>query len=237
MEKNGGSRLDLVVVPSSPGPVVRLEPGRPGQDALDDLIDEILPDVDGGPGWFDAGLLVVGAGLVALALVTGGPTFVLVPGLAALALGCVLPVRTGWRRVQARRLGRRQSTILATGVPLDVSSPTIRRLVAAYEAVLGLGGAGNEGAAAMAAAHGALLEAASLLQGRAPAPGREREYVDRRRVAIEDLAAALALPPVDVDAAARVEARAEVEELAGFTAVSRLEELTEETRSRRHGCA
>ncbi|HEX7277326.1 MAG TPA: hypothetical protein VF244_08125, partial [Acidimicrobiales bacterium] len=93
---------------------------------------------------------------------------------------------------------------------------------------------GDEGATAVAAAHGALLEAASLLQGRVPAPGRESEYVERRRVAIEDLAGALALPPADIDGAARVEARAEVEEVAGFTAVSRLEELTEETRSRRH---
>ncbi len=235
MDEDGGSQSALVVVPSSPGPVVRLDSGGRGRDDLDDLIDDLLPDVDGGPGWFDAGLLVVGAGLVVFALMVGAPTLVLVLGMAALALGCVLPIRAGWRRAEARRRGRRQSTILAAGIPLDVSSPATRRLVSAYEAVLRLDVAGDEGAAAMAAAHGALLEAASLLQGRAPAPGRETEYVDRRRLAVEDLAAALALPAADIDATALVEARAEVEEVAGFTAVSRLEELAEEAKSRRHG--
>ncbi|MEA2826267.1 MAG: hypothetical protein QOG43_706 [Actinomycetota bacterium] len=218
-----------------------LDPVAPRRDDLDDLIDELLPDVDERPGWFDAGLLAVGAMLLAGGLTVGAPSFVLVGAVFALTLGCVLPLRTAWRRLAAGRAGRRRSARLASGVPVDVTSPITGRLVAAYEALLRVEGVRDGGAPAVAAAHGALLEAATLLGGRAPTSVREQEYVDRRTAAIEALAAALTPTPAEMAAGGEpsllVDVRDEVEEMAGLNAVSRLDELAEEARLRRHGPA
>jgi hypothetical protein len=228
---------DVVVVPQVPGRVMAVESGGRGRDDLDALIDDLLPDTEERPGWFDAGLLVAGATLLAVGLAAGAPSFVIIAGVAALTLGCVLPLRSAWRRVAAGRRSRRRADLLAVGVPVDVSSPTTSRLVAAYETLLGLDGVYDGGGAAVAAAHGALLEAATLLGGRAPALDREREYVERRTTAIEALTEALRPLPADVDSATLVDARDELDQIAGFNAVTRLEELAEEARSRRHGPA
>ncbi len=230
----------MVVVPDGPGPLVPLEPvagGGRGRDDLDELIDDLLPDVDDRAGWFDAGLLVVGAALLVWGLASGGSTLAVVAGVAALTLGCVLPLRTGWRRVAARRQGRRRSAVLAGGVPVDISSPTTSRLATAYAGLLVAVGGDADGAPAIAAAHGAVLEAATLLGGRVPTSDREREYVDQRTAAIEALAAAFGPTTGDGSPATLVEARDELDEIAGFNAVSRLEELADEIRTRRHGPA
>ena len=131
----------------------------------------------------------------------------IIAGVAALTLGCVLPLRAVWRRVEGGRRSGRRADLLAAGVPVDVSSPTMNRLVAAYETLLAVDGAYDDGGAAAAAAHGALLEAATLLGGRVPALDREREYVERRTTAIEALIEALRLRPADVASATLVEAR------------------------------
>jgi hypothetical protein len=242
---SGGGDLggELVVVPAVPGPVIAVDPHGAGRsrDDLDDLIDDLLPDTDERPGWFDAGLLVVGITLLAVGLVAGVPAFFVVVGVAALTLGCVLPLRTAWRRVDGGRRTRRRSGLLAAGVPFDISSPTTNRLVSAYETLLALDGARADGGPAVAAAHGALLEAATLLGGRTPESARERDYVESRAAAVEALVEALtpsvAEDATAVDAATLVEARAEVEGIAGLNSVTRLEELAEEARSRRHGPA
>ena len=74
-----------------------------------------------------------------------------------------------------------------TGVPIDASDPDVAQLVRAYEtfwAVTPLDGP------AIAVAHAAMLEAASLLRCAAPVGPAEREYVRRRQRAIAALAAA-----------------------------------------------
>jgi hypothetical protein len=93
---------DRIVVPHAPGPLVRPDAARRDRDDLDDVIDELFPDTDEPPGWFDAGLLGVAAALIGWAL-AGGPGWALVVGVVCLALGVVLPVRWLWRRARARR--------------------------------------------------------------------------------------------------------------------------------------
>jgi hypothetical protein len=250
----GGARLDLMVVPNSPGPLIALpEDRRRHKDDLDDLIDELLPDVEERSGWFDAGLLILGAVLVVWALVGRPPPIVAVLGVLSLGLGCVLPLRGGWRRVEQRRRRRRRDGLLTKGHPIETSSPSTSRLVRAYEDLLGVkcGGRhelGDVDPSALAAAHGALLEVASLLGGRAPQSGREAEYVEKRAVAIEALTQALREsrardgdsghePQVELEPGTLVEAREELDQVAGFSSISRLDELTEEARIRHHGDA
>jgi hypothetical protein len=251
---SGEARLDIVVVPHSPGPLISLlgESRRRSRDDLDDLIDDLLPEVEEHSGWFDAGLLVSGAVLVVWALVGSppGPTAVL--GGLSFALGCVLPLRAAWRRVAQRRWRRRRDDLLTRGLPIETSSSSTSRLLRAYEDLLGLEGIGGPafadvGPPAIAASHGALLEAASMLGGRAPQSEREAEYVEKRAIAIEALALALreSRPRVDpgdehqvgLEPGTLVEAREELDQVVGFSSISRLDELTDEARIRRHGDA
>ena len=74
-----------------------------------------------------------------------------------------------------------------SGVPIDLSDPDVAGLAYAYEHFWA--GAPSDGAA-IAVAHTALLETASLLRCAAPAGPAEQEYVRRRRRAIAALAAA-----------------------------------------------
>ncbi len=69
----------VVVVPYAPGPLLR--PGRPKRrDGLDDLIDELLPDTDEGPGPVDAALVAGGAGVVGWSVVGSPPLAATVAG-------------------------------------------------------------------------------------------------------------------------------------------------------------
>jgi hypothetical protein len=107
---------------------------------------------------------------------------------------------------------------------------------------------GDVDVSAIAAAHGALLEAASLLGGRAPRSERESDYVDQRAISIEALVGALREslsgnpssgnePVPGLEPGALVDAREELDRVGGFSSLSRLDELTEEARIRRHGHA
>ncbi|HEX8582233.1 MAG TPA: hypothetical protein VF640_07885 [Acidimicrobiales bacterium] len=212
---------ELVVVPPAPGPLVRPDGAR-RRDELDDLVDELFPDSDEGPGWFDGVLVAGGGGLTAWGALAGGPAIALALGPVALALGCVLPARAMWR---AGRRRRREAT-LGRGLPLDAADPSTARLVAAYERLLAA--AGGQRADAVAAGHGALSEVASLLRGRPPSSERERSYVAERAAAIEDLAAALAAAP---DRSALLAAREELDEATGTGSLVWLRSLTEEERS------
>lgn len=229
----------LVVVPHSPGPLVPLDRPERGRDDLDELIDDLFPDTDEGPGSFDAALVAVGLGLVGWRL-AGGPTAALVGGVVALALGCILPVRWLAQRVQRRLRRRRRDAIAATGVLLHVSHPVTARLVHAYDDLAET--TGSTASAEAAAAHGALLEVATLLRGRAPGSDREREYAAERAAAIEGLGAAVRLrrePPAGggepdgPDPGLLIEARGELDALTGRNALTHLDELTAEARQAR----
>jgi hypothetical protein len=247
----GGDATDdptTVVVPVRPGPVLRLRaagPGRRrGRDDLDELIDDLLPDVEDGPGRADAALVIAGAALVAWGTVGSGPPAALVGGAVAVGLGCVLPARSLWRAAGRRRRQRRRRALLGAGVALDVSTRAPARLVAAYELLLDRTGRLDPdiAGASVAAAHGALSEVASLLSGRPPSPGRELDYVEERAVAIERLAAALAPAPGEgvaapgeaspAGTATVVDARDELDGLTGASTVTRLDDLAAEARAR-----
>jgi hypothetical protein len=228
----------IVVVPGVPGPLIELgKVNRRSRDDLDELIDELLPDSDDGPGWFDLGLIGAGVGMIGWGVV--GPRLALFFGIAALVLGCVLPIRSGWRRIERSRDARRRSAALAGGVPMTMADPVTARLVRAYEAIIGAG----VGRSAVAAAHSAVLEVASLLRGRAPASDGERAYVTERAKAIEDLAEALherqsaatdvAPAAGDVDPAVELKVRQELEMIGGVNSLAWLKEVTDEVRTSR----
>lgn len=222
-----GGDEGIIVVPRAPGPVLR--PGQRDKDGLDDLIDELLPDTDEGPGPVDAALVAGGGALVAWSAVGSPPVAATVAGALALGLGCILPLRSGWRWLAGRRRGT------AAGIPLRVDHHLLGRLVAAYEE---LDRVPATTGAARAAAHGALLEVATLLGGRAPASDGETRYVGARTTAVEELVAALrevGAAAVEAPAVAPelvVEAREELDALGGVSALSRLDDVTAEIRSR-----
>jgi hypothetical protein len=219
--------------------------GRRDRDDFDELIDELLPDSDERPGWFDAGLLLSGAALVGWGLV--GPKLALVFGVIAVGLGCVLPARAGWRRVQRARRARRRSAILARGIPMTVADPATGRLLDAYDELVAVAGAGDAavGTSAVAAAHGAMLDVATLLRGRVPDSDGERGYVETRAAAVERLTGALResrtatgrrdTGPVEdgVDPAVMLRVREELEAIGGVSSLARLEEFTAEVRAPR----
>jgi len=189
---------------------------------------------------------MTGAGLLAWSWIGGAPGIVTVLGAIALALGCILPIRAAWRRARQRREQQRRAGLLEKGVLIDASSPAAAALVGAYEDLVGLAATSDPevGRPAITAAHDALLEVASLLKGRSPTSKRELDYVDMRAVTAAELADALRDLPVrperpDDDAStadpdALVAAREELDKIAPFNSVTRLEELIAEARTRRH---
>lgn len=236
----------LVVVPARPGPVTVLaSTSTRERDDLDELIDDFFPDVEGGPGTFDAVLGVVGIGLLTWAVFAGGPTVALVVGAIALALGCVLPLRSAWRRMRRVRRDRVNAGLLNAGIPLNVSSDLSARLVASHENVVGLVATADPGIAfpALAATHGALVEVASLLRGRVPMSPEETEYVEKRVVAVsaleQELAAhlrsvtAAAAGDTDIDSVYLLDARNELEALTAFNSVTQVDDVIADLRARR----
>jgi hypothetical protein len=187
-----------VIVPHRPGP----------------LVD--VPDGDGsGPGELQTGLvgapeivLAVGGGaLLAAVLLTGLPGWLSVVAVACLALGLALPAHAALLTAMRRRGERRRSETLGRGAVLDVSAPSVRRLVTAYRRLERTADAGM----ARDVGHLALTEVAGMLAGRAPGAAEE-EYVTCRAEAVSALADRLAdgpLRPVELagaDSLARIKA-------------------------------
>lgn len=236
----------LVVVPMTPGPLREVDAGkRPDGDELDEIIDEMFgPGTDEGPGPFDLALIAIGIGLVAWSWISGGggPRFVI--GIVVLVLGIALPARSVVRVARARRVARTERRILRTGHALDTSDPSVGTLAGSYDALVhaaGLPGV-RDGQAAIEAGHAAVMEVASLLQGRPPLTDDERAYIERRTQAIRDLAALLVRSSrawqrarlrdgTDVTADARrraaavAKAREELEATTGVGAVEEIERL------------
>lgn len=240
-----------MVVPYQPGLLIDPEASEArDRDELDELVDDLFPDVDEQPGWFDAGLTAVGVGLLAWAILGDGPRIATVLGVVAVGLAGVLPVRSAWRWLRRRTRDRRTSARLASGVALEVSSPSVSRLVGPYrslfDATEGLDPALAE--PARAAAHAAVSEVATLLDGRMPTSDGELRYVDDRATALAALVAELRAGPHDrtaatapasdaraVDADLVVAAREELDRLSSSGSVDRLEHLTQEARQHREG--
>lgn len=222
----------LVVVPAQPGPLIRFASHSREADELDELIEELFGAADDErPGLFDIGLLLIGVTAVGWAAFGGGPTVVLVLGLLAIGLGLILPIRLVWRTLRQRGIDRRRQALLSRGVPLRLGHPVTDELAQAYDNVVGVAALVPEhGGAALRLAHVALVESATLLEGSVPATAKEQEYVARRAAAVIRLASALdsrrAGP--EPDRATLVEAREQVDALAGSDAVQQIEELIAE---------
>lgn len=224
------SDVDLraaVIVPARPGPLVPLgELGR-SRDELDELIDDVFGESDDrGPGMVDAVLVLGGGGVIIAGLAQSLPTVVTVCGAAALALGAVLPLRSLWHKGRSARRTSRIQSLLGDGVLLRTDHPSVEHLLAAHQELLRVSAplAITPRARVHDVAHVALLEVASLLGGRPPGAQREVDYVAARTHALEDLAATVADPRVGDGEGDRrralVEARHEVEQLAGTSSLT-----------------
>lgn len=237
---------DIVVVPARPGPLIPLDVDsgrRRAPDELDALIDELLPDVGDGPGLADGLFVLGGLAVAGWAIATSGPRWLLAVGVIAVALGCVLPARAVWRRAGDRRRMRAHARVESRGTRLDATAPPTAHLVTAYrDLVRALPDADPDmSGPALAAAHAAVLEVATLCEGRVPSPS-EAAYVARRADAIAALARSLADDasadahdaPVADRPTSVVEARDELDALTGTSSVDRILDLTDR-QVHRHG--
>jgi hypothetical protein len=225
----------MVVVPARPGPLVRLQDLDRGRDEIDELLDDVFgePD-DRGPGPVDAVLIAGGAGAVIAGVSASLPTVVTVCGVAAIGLGAVLPLRSLWRRAGSARRSSRLQSLLGEGALLRVDDRSITQLLAAHQRLLAasVSLAPAPRARVDDVAHSALLEVASLLGGRAPSTESEIEYIAARTRALGELAIVLADPRVGDGERDRrralVEARREVEQLAGSSSLVDASDLSRE---------
>ena len=212
----------LVLVPRQPGPVI-LPPAlttRPPDD-VDQMLDELFgAPVPDRPGPLDAGLIAGGSVAAAFALLAPGWRWLLLVGVLSILLGLALPLRVAWRAVGRLTRRRRFDAILRQGDPLNLTDPTTRHLVEAYERIAA---APSDPAAAEAleAAHLALLEVSSLLRGRVPRGRAEAEYVARRNGAVQSLATNV----VDQARDAAVEALDHFERRTGLSSLERMDDL------------
>lgn len=192
-----------VIVPHRPGPLV---------DVPDAALRGSSEPQDGGIGPPEIVLTVGGGALLAAVLLAGLASWLSVVAIACLALGIALPAHAALLRAVRRRSERRHAAAMDRGTVLDVSSPSCRRLVTAYqrlerttEHLSGMGLARDAG-------HLALTEVAGLLGGRPPEHAGEEEYVSCRAEAVSALADRLTDGPVmpvelaDVDSLARIKA-------------------------------
>lgn len=223
-----------VVVPARPGPLLRPS-DRSGRqrDDLDELIDELLPDVDEGPGPFDVALAAIGVGLLVTGLATGA-TWMVVLGVLGAALGAVLPVRWVWRRSRSAQAGRATRALTDRGTVMAVDGIEVHDLISAHDALWSVAEGLTPAAtiAVQGAAHQAVAEAAALLAGSAPATAEERAYVSERTRAMQDLLSDTRRSGTDVterDARqGRVAAAAEIDALGGPSSLSRLADLRQD---------
>jgi hypothetical protein len=191
-----------------------------GADRPRDDIDVALDDVfgapdDRGPGTADAVLVAGGGGVVLAGLLASWPAIAVVAGGAAVGLGLILPVRSSWRRVTARRRDGARIARRADGTLLRADGELVGALVTQHELVRDRAATLStvERLRVESVAHAALREVATLLGDREPTGAAEVEYVSARLTALTALAQAAAAS--GTDRATNVAARHEVEQLGG----------------------
>jgi type IV secretory pathway VirB2 component (pilin) len=171
--------------------VVPLQAGAAGpRDELDALVDDVFgPSTDERPGPFDLLLVIAGVILLAWAVLTGAASWVAVVAVVAIVLGLALPARSVVRRYRGAAAARRMRSAGRRGYVLDVTAGSTADLLRAHEelgAAAALPGS-VYGERALDAAHEALVEVASLLEGSPPAVPAQDEYVAKRARAIATL--------------------------------------------------
>ena len=186
---------NLVHVPPTPGPLTAFAGSGANtntssgstSDAVGDMFDDLIgPDEELRPGWFDIALVVIGAALLALAMVGEVGTGWQVAGACTLALGLVLPLRAAIAHLKRRSSNQRAIAALASGNALNVSHDATEQLAEAYAQALEI----RErylGQDICDAAHAAVLEVATLLRGRTPCTPTELAYVRERVTMISRL--------------------------------------------------
>ncbi len=180
------SARQLVLVPRLAGPVRSLDLRKRHDDDLDEFIDEMFGETtEDGPGPFDAFLVLGGLALLGWGWFLGGTGPQIPAGIVAIALGSILPARALVRGFRARSTGRKLRTAARDGYLLDVSHPAVATLVADFEACLAAAPRSGFRDAAVDAAHQALFEVATLLDGAAPSGDAELAYIKRRSKAIQ----------------------------------------------------
>jgi hypothetical protein len=216
----------FVVVPRRAGEhLVPLAQART-QDDVDALVDDLLgEDTTKGPGVADAVLLAAGMGLVAWGAVAGVVGLIVV-GIVVTLLGVVLPLRWAWQQLQRRRSEHAVVRAGGRAALLDVTAGTTAELVAAYEQIIG--SAQPDEDAPQQAALLAVLEVASLLDGRRPAGEAEVEYVRTRSEALRRLQVSLAARPVRTGNEELIEARNELDLLTATGSLAQIESLVEQ---------
>jgi hypothetical protein len=184
----------IVVVPWAPQPLIVPGKGEPRPDGVDQFVDDLLGDVGQKPAWPDVALLAGGAGLVVGAVAGGNSPALVFTGAMAGLLGCVPLARTAWRALGRRRPRPRPGTAMTLGLPLVASHPDTEALIGAYGRLLELAalpGATKLGEEAAVAAHLAVVEAATILDGEPPSLLAEKKFVRQRTAAIEALSLTL----------------------------------------------
>jgi hypothetical protein len=208
-----GAPEPIVVVPRAVGPILRVTgPHRRPLDELDVLIDDVFGETTTErPGWFDIGLLAVGAAALAWSLLGAGPTWAGAIGGLLILLGVALPARSVIRTLRSRQAARRRARAIRQGYALDVSHPATEALVDAYDRLLveARGPLELPSRRAAEGAHLALVEVATLLSGVRPVDPSQLEYIEKRTFAIKATTGALARANAAWEATYGREARAE----------------------------
>jgi hypothetical protein len=228
----------VVVVPALPGPPVRLDQiDRPGRapDEVDALIDEVFgPSEHRRASAVDVVLLVGGVAAVGASVVWSLSGIVVIAGVIAALLGCVLPVRSAGRRFGRSRRQRQVRSLVGDGSPLRIDHAATAALLAAHDRLV-------ESASHLTSiprsrvqgvAHAALREVATLLGGDVPTTTDEIAAIEVRIRALADLDGAVCRPDTgdgELDRRrAMVGARREVEDLAGSSSVTDAADLSRE---------
>lgn len=224
----------LVVIPDDPADIVPLAAiDRPRGD-VDQALDEMFGEVDDeGPGATDAFLLAGGAVAVIAAQIAALPAVVLVGGLAGLGLGSVLPIRSGFRRLQAKRRMGRMTALIGQGHLLDTQHPVARELVTVHRQAFAAAElmSAPERLRTRSAAHALVVEVATLLDGHRPTTDAEVGYANERLATLRTLAAVANDTRGERgpnERRAQVHARETVESLAGDSAIHQAEQLIDD---------
>jgi hypothetical protein len=185
---------EVVVVPRQPGPLSPLGGRARPQDELDVLVEDMFGEsTDEGPGVFDLVLLGLGAAISVWAFLSGAGMGWTALGVILVVLGLALPARSILRTYRSRSARRVRRRAIERGYLLDASAPSTGALVDAYEqlAEVAEGSASPLAEQTVTAAHAALVEVATLLDGSAPVTDAEIAYVEKRTAAVRTASARL----------------------------------------------
>ncbi len=229
------NNLPVVYVPRQPGPLVNPRSPSKRPDEIDDVLDDLFGSEDErGPGVADA--VLIGAGITALvgSQLFDMATFVTVLGVGMILLGSILPIRWALQRLKSGQQRSLTAKAVGDATALRTGHPTLDQLVDQYTHVHERAGQleSDTGARLVAVAHGLVDEVATLLGGELPTGPAELEYTDARAASLAELAASLDDPRLADGGhghrSAIVEARIEIEQVSGGSALTDWTKLRDE---------